>query len=195
MSKYRQIYHCECCDAELSTKRLFCDERCTQIHECKKSKPKYQAKVAKDFQRMIRAESGADNRQYVTAVVNGTIRQVERRVGQCVCITCGIVLPWTLPKESPVQMQTGHFLAGRLACILFEEDNTAPQCSTCNGHKSGMPQEYRRWMEAVRGTYAIERLEALKRKSISLDRETLVDMRLEFNRRLKAAELKMKGTP
>lgn len=179
---------------KLSPEDKAANARDRQIHECMKSKPKYQRLVAKEFQKMIRAEAGADNRQYVTAVVNGTIQQVARRVGQCVCVTCGIVLPWTLPKESPVQMQTGHFLAGRLACILFEEDNVSPQCSTCNGHKSGMPQEYRRWMEAVRGTYAIERLEALKRKSISLDRETLVDMRLEFNRRLKAAEQTMKGT-
>lgn len=195
MAKYRQIYHCECCDAELSTKRLFCDERCTQIHECKKSKPKYQAKVARDFQKMIRAEDAANSGTVRLAVVRGELIDVPRRIGQCVCITCGIVLPWTLPKESPVQMQTGHFLAGRLACILFEEDNVSPQCSNCNGHKSGMPQEYRRWMESVRGIEAIERLEKLKRTSVSLDRETLVDMRLEFNRRLKAAELKMKGTP
>lgn len=189
----KRIYYCECCDAELSTKRLFCDELCTQIHECKKSKPKYQAKVAKDFQRMIRAEYGAEADGFGTCVINGRISSAMRHRGQCVCITCGIVLPWTLPKESPVQMQTGHFLAGRLACILFEEDNTAPQCSTCNGHKSGMPQEYRRWMERVRGIETIERLEALKRKSISLDRETLVDMRLEFNRRLKAAIERMRG--
>lgn len=194
MKKPKRIYLCEYCSSEMHTKRLFCDERCKQINECMKSKPKYQAKVAKDFQKMIRAEDAANSDTVRLAVVRGELIDVPRRIGQCVCITCGIVLPWTLPKESPVQMQTGHFLAGRLACILFEEDNVSTQCSTCNGHKSGMPQEYRRWMEAVRGIEVIDRLEALKRKSISLDRETLVDMRLEFNRRLKAAEQTMKGT-
>lgn len=183
---------CDSCDKPLDTKRRFCDERCHQIEECKKSKPKYQAKVAKEMQRMIRAEAAAEPAGYARAVFNGEVIEIRRYVGQCVCVTCGIVRPWTLPKESPVQMQTGHFLAGRLACILFEEDNVAPQCSTCNGHKSGMPQEYRRWMEAVRPD-SIERLEWLKRQSISIDRETLVDMRLEFSRRLKAAETKMKG--
>jgi len=39
----------------------------------------------------------------------------------------------------------------------------------------------------------IERLEALKQTSRQFTREELVDMRLEFRRRLKAAEETMKG--
>lgn len=174
---------------KLSPEQKAANARERQIHECMKSKPKYQAKVAVVFQRMIRAEDAL--KTYSKVCVSGRAIGMSKRVGTCACITCCIVLPWTGPKESIPQMQTGHFLAGRKACILFEEDNVAPQCSTCNKHNSGMPLEFRKWMEAVRGLEAIERLERLKRESVSINRETLVDMWIEFSKRLKAAEAKM----
>lgn len=147
--------------------------------------------VAPLFQRMIRCEAGADPRQFVTAVVDGKIQQVSRRIGQCVCITCGKIDSW----DSGIKgIHTGHFLGSRCNSILLEEENCAPQCPRCNVYRSGEPALFRQWMEAVRGINTIERLENLKRQSVSWDLEQLVDMRLEFSRRLKAAELKMKGT-
>jgi hypothetical protein len=147
--------------------------------------------VAPLFQRLIRAEAGADPRQYVTAVVDGKLQQVERRIGQCVCITCGKKDSW----DSGIKgMHTGHFLASRRNSILLLEENCAPQCSSCNFYRSGAPSEFRIWMEHVRGTAVIERIEALKRTSVSFTNEDLVDMRIEFSRRLKAAEQRMKGS-
>lgn len=142
------------------------------------------------FQRMIRAESGADPRQYVTAVVDGKIQQVARRVGQCACVTCGKVDSW----DSGIKgMHTGHFLASRRNSILLEEDNCHPQCSHDNFYRSGAPSEFRIYMLAVYGLEVIERLEALKRTSVSWSLDDLVDKRIEYSRRLKAAELKMKS--
>jgi hypothetical protein len=43
----------------------------------------------------------------------------------------------------------------------------------------------------VRGEEVVERLERLKTESVSFDREDLVDMRIEYADRLKAAELSM----
>jgi hypothetical protein len=148
--------------------------------------------VAPIFQRMIRAEFAAhsDWHGYEPAVVDGDIEFVFHYAGQCVCITCGKVDLW----DSGIKgMHTGHFLASRRNSILLEEENCAPQCSSCNYYRSGAASEFRQWMLAVRGMDVIERLEALKRQSVSFDREQLVDMRIEFNRRLKAAELKIKG--
>jgi hypothetical protein len=146
--------------------------------------------VSNVFQRMVRAESGADSRPYHTAVVDGEIRQVKREIGQCVCITCGKVLRW----DSGIKgMHTGHFLASRRNSILFEEDNVAPQCSSCNFFLSGSPQAFRIWMERTRGLEVIERLEQLKRTSRQFALEELVDMRMAFTARLKAAEERMKG--
>lgn len=146
--------------------------------------------VAPVFQKMIRAEAGADPRQYVTAVVDGTIRQVERRVGQCVCITCGKVDAW----DSGIKgMHTGHFLGSRRNSILLEENNVAPECSSCNFYRSGAPTEFRMWMEAVRGIEVIERLQELKRQSVSFSRESLVDMRIAYKTRLDTAIAKMQN--
>lgn len=142
------------------------------------------------FQKMIRAEVGADNRPYLTAVVDLQLRQVRREIGQCVCVTCGKVDRW----DSGIKgMHTGHFLASRRNSILFEEDNVAPQCSHCNFYASGAPQAFRMWMEFVRGSEVVERLEQLKTESVSFSKEQLVDMRIEYAARLKAAEERMKN--
>ena len=142
--------------------------------------------VSKEFQRMIRAEAGANPDLRTTAVVDGEIdTAVFRRIGECVCVTCGRILPWSGGIGG---MHTGHFLASRCFSILFEEDNVAPQCSRCNRFCSGMPQQFRLWMETVRGGDVIERLEALKRTTRKFTRDELVDMRIEYKRRLKEAE-------
>jgi len=141
--------------------------------------------VAPEFQRMIRAEYGARPAGPVRAIVAGNLDTVDRRRGQCVCVTCGKVLPWSGGIGG---MHTGHFLASRRASIVFEEENVAPQCSGCNRYHDGMPQQFRLWMEVVRGPEVVDRLERLKATSRQFTREELVDMRIEFKRRLKAAE-------
>jgi hypothetical protein len=146
--------------------------------------------VAPLFQKMIRAEAGADPRQYVTAVVHGVIAQVERSLGNCVCITCGKVLRWNSGIKG---LHTGHFLASRCNSILLEESNTAPQCSSCNYYRSGAPQEFRLWMRMVRGPEAIERLERLKQESRTFGRDELVDLRIAYAARLAAAEETMRN--
>jgi len=145
--------------------------------------------VAPTFQRMIRAEAAADRRRYITAVVDGEIRQVERDIGQCACVTCGKVLRWDGGIKG---MHTGHFLPSRRNSILFVEENCAPQCSYCNYYLSGAPQKFRTWMLRVRGQDVIERLERLKTESVSFTREELVDMRIAYAARLQAAEERMK---
>ena len=146
--------------------------------------------VAPEFQRMIRAEAGANPNLRTTAVVDGGIdTAVFRRIGECVCVTCGTILPWSSGIGG---MHTGHFLGSRCFSILLEEENVAPQCAGCNRYHSGRPQQFRMWMEHVRGAEAIERLQALKATTRRFTRDELVDMRIEFKRRLKEAERKMK---
>ena len=182
---------CIQCDRTFTGKRQFCSDRCRKLQECKaKGTTKFLRNVvAPMFQKMIRAEFGADPRQYVTAVVDGEIRQVERRVGQVVCVTCGKVDSWNSGIKG---MHTGHFVASRRTSILLEEANVAPQCSSCNYYRSGAPTEFRLWMEMVRPN-DIDRLQQLKRESVSFDRDELVDLWFEFSDRLKAAEKRMNG--
>jgi len=145
--------------------------------------------VAPDFQRMIRAEAAAEPAGYSQAVVDGILHDVFRRVGECVCVTCGKVLPW----NSGIQgMHTGHAIASRRNSILFEEEAVAPQCSRCNYYEDGAQSRFRLWMESVRGVEVIERLERLKNTSRHFTTDELVDMRIEFRRRLKEAEETMR---
>jgi len=144
--------------------------------------------VAPLFQQMIRAEwaSREDGVEY--AVVDGQVRNVRRRKGQCICVTCGKIMLW---KSGIAGMHTGHFLASRRNSILFEEDNVAPQCSHCNYHLSGAPQAFRQWMLFVHGEKTVERLERLKTESRTFTRHELVDMRIAYQTRLKAAQERM----
>lgn len=146
--------------------------------------------VAPLFQSVIRAEAGAQPEGLAVAVVAGDFSQVPRKVGQCVCVTCGKVLAW----DSGIKgMHTGHFLASRRMSILFEEENCACQCSFCNYYASGQQQLFRKWMIEVRGIEVVKRLEMLKNSVRTFSREELVDMRIAFAARLKAAEDRMKG--
>lgn len=148
--------------------------------------------VAPLFQKMIRAEAGADD-SFPFAIVDGELRDVAREIGQVVCVTCGTVAQWKGNSIGGGTIETGHFLASRRNSILFEEMNVAPQCVICNRHRSGEQQLFRKWMLAVRGPEVVERLERLKTESVSFSAEELVDMRIEYAARLKAAEERMKG--
>jgi len=141
------------------------------------------------FQKMIRAEFGAHSGDVEHAILDGQLDLIARRRGQCVCVTCGTVKAW----DSGIKgIHTGHFLASRCNSILLEESNVAPQCSSCNYYRSGAPQAFRRWMLAVRGQETVERLERLKTESRTFQRDELVDLRIGFAARLKAAEDSMK---
>ncbi len=142
------------------------------------------------FQRMIRAEAAALPAGSEMAVVCGELGLVDRQLGQCVCVTCGEVEPWSSGLGG---MHTGHFLASRRNAIVFDEDNVAPQNSRCNRYENGAPQRFRLWMLAVRGQETVERLERLKTTTRQFTREELVDKRIEYAARLKAAEERMRG--
>lgn len=148
--------------------------------------------VAPLFQQMIRAEAAAKPTGICEAILDGVLCPRLRAVGECVCVTCGKVLPWKGNgpwKENA--LHTGHFLASRRNSILFEEDNVAPQCSHCNYHRDGEQQLFRKWMLAVRGQETVERLERLKNEVRTFTRDELVDMRIAYAERLKAAEERM----
>ena len=145
--------------------------------------------VAPVFQRMIRAEWAARPRCHEPAIVGGAIATTFRERGQCVCVTCGLLGPWSSGIGG---MHTGHFLQSRRNSILFEEDGVAPQCSNCNRYSSGAPQEFTQWMLAVRGEETVERLERLKTTSRQFSREELVDLRIAFQARLRVAEERMR---
>lgn len=140
--------------------------------------------VAPIFQKMMRAEFGAQPAGESPAVMDGVFSSVYRQRGQCVCVTCGKVQAW----DSGIKgIHCGHFLASRRNSILFEEDNVAPQCAGCNYYASGAQGRFRLWMLEVRGLETVERLEQLKATVRQFEREELVDMRLEYDERLKKA--------
>ena len=56
--------------------------------------------VAPVFQKMIRAEAAAQPDSLEETVINGSIGLMMRKRGQCVCVTCGRVGPWSGGLES-----------------------------------------------------------------------------------------------
>lgn len=141
-------------------------------------------KVAKVFQQMIRAEDAANPHPFRTAVVNGKLQEVKRSVGQCVCITCGAIHAW----KGSNKLDTGHFIGGRRPSLVFDEANVAPQCKYCNQYMNGHGSHYLLWMEHVRGPEVIQILKDKHHQGTNkFTHEDLVDLQIEFTRRLKAA--------
>lgn len=141
--------------------------------------------VAPDFQKMIRAEAGAQPAGYAQAIIGGERSERYRDVGECVCVTSGRVLPW----KGTNLLDTGHFLASRLNSIVLEENNVAPQ-SHADNFDGGKPEYFREWMLWQRGQEIIDELEFLKRRVIrKFTLDELVRLRLTYNARLKATGL------
>jgi hypothetical protein len=151
----------------------------------------YKGKVAAVFQAMVRAEAAAKPGPAI-AVMEGKIRLVPRRVGQCVCVTCGKVGPWKGRTFGGGPIQTGHFPPGRSASILFEPHAAHPQCVHCNYTLGGNEANYQIWISHVYGPGEPARLKRLRHETRQFTRGELVDMKLEFQSRLKAAEERMK---
>jgi hypothetical protein len=147
----------------------------------------YRGKVARIFQRLVRAEAAAAPAGFSRHYWEGGICESYRQVGECVCITCGAVKPWNHKG-----MHAGHWIGRVHQSTLFEPDNLATQCGGCNEHRHGMQQEYLIWLQRVRGLNVVDRLLVLKHKPKSFTRDALVDMRIEFSKRLKVAVDKMK---
>lgn len=143
-------------------------------------------KTARIFQRMTKAEAAAEPAGFSPHVLDGVMLASYRHIGQVVCITCGKVSGWDVKA-----MHCGHWIGRAHASTLLESDNVACQCALCNNHNHGRLREFTLWMESVRGINTIERLQSLKRQSVAWSREDLVDKRIAFAKRLKAAELSM----
>jgi len=153
-------------------------------------------KVAPEFQKMIRAEAGAQPPGATLAISKtGEPKMIRRKLGQVVCVTCGKVGPWKGGVNRFSGMHTGHFLASRRASILLDPANVAVQCSSCNVFRDGAQQEFRNWMLLVRGEETVSRLERQKNTIRKFTYEELVDMLLEFRARIKAAEEKILFRP
>lgn len=146
--------------------------------------------VAPLFQKMVRAEWGSCPGEFTPAVVDGELKMVYRPHRYCACVTCGKVKRWNAGIK---ELHTGHFLASRCNSILYEETNVAPQCASCNYYKSGAQAAFKTWMMACRGEEIVQRLHQLKATVRSFTREELVDMRIGYQTRLKAAEERMKA--
>ena len=148
--------------------------------------------VAPDFQKMIRAEAGAFV-GIVWVVADGRYVGRTSKLGECRCVTCGAAHPWQKQKQfGTAGVDTGHFVSSRCNSIVFEENNAHPQCVYCNRFLGGNQEAYSTWMLHTYGQEAIDRLQQLRNQSRQFTREELVEMRIGFRDRMKAAMEVMK---
>jgi len=153
----------------------------------KYSLTKYLGMTARDMQKCIRAEAGAFE-GHVKAVVAGRIETFYSPLGQVVCVTCGVGLPW-----SDKRTNAGHFVPGRSASIVLEEFNVAPQCSYDNCYLHGKVDAYELYMREVYGQDVIDQLRWLKHQPKIWTKEALVLKRIEYLDRIKSAIQTMSG--
>lgn len=143
--------------------------------------------VATKLQRCVRAEFAIKTGGEF-AVVDGVIKEVYSPFGMCVCITCGVVLPWS-GSLGGQGMDAGHFI-GRTPSVVLDERGIHPQCKRCNGPngKRGAPGEYRQYMLHKGGQELIDAVRFQKDKGPARSRVELVEHYITILDRLKAAE-------
>lgn len=79
-----------------------------------------------------------------------------------ICCTCN--KPY--PAFGVGCMQAGHYVAGRINAILFEEHGCHAQCYNCNINLKGNTLNYREFMLRKYGVHETVRIESLRFKLI-----------------------------
>lgn len=89
------------------------------------------------------------------------------------CYTCDRVYPFK-------SLQAGHFVDGRTASILFDENLVNAQCYSCNVMKSGNKDSYTPKMIHKWGLERVEQMWRQKNKVHQWTREELDDIRKNY---------------
>ena len=95
------------------------------------------------------------------------------------CITCGCVKHY---KE----MQSGHFIPGRLNAVLFSEEGVHPQCYQCNVGKNGNWPSYYEWMKGMYGLEVIDQLIYEARQPKKYTVEDYQNIYIDYSERIKS---------
>ena len=130
------------------------------------TKNKAKNKVATIYQEMVRWEYAAQHG------------------GMLHCVTCE-AKAHVRDKQA---FDAGHYIPGRRASVIFHPMNCAPQCKGCNQYGGGKRAEYKDYMIATYGPDDVEALEELAREDHKFTYEQLLELKLEFMARTKAAK-------
>lgn len=77
--------------------------------------------------------------------------------GYCRCISCGKIHFWK-------DIQCGHYMSRRYMSTRWSEDNTRPQCVSCNIFNQGNIQMFRRALIKEIGEQRVDLIEARARQ-------------------------------
>jgi hypothetical protein len=89
------------------------------------------------------------------------------------CFTCGKVYPFK-------SLQAGHFIDGRNASVLFDEDLVHAQCVGCNIYKSGNKDEYTPKMIELYGLEKVQEFWQKKNQVHQWRQEELEQIKNEY---------------
>lgn len=98
------------------------------------------------------------------------------------CCTCGQLYP-VFGKGC---MQAGHYVAGRINAILFEENGCHAQCYNCNINLKGNTLNYRGFMLREYGPAETERIENLRFKLVKYSPAELEAIRDKYKAKYQA---------
>ena len=112
--------------------------------------------VAKAFQRLVR------------------MLEADKH-GNCHCVTCGKVLPWSDPG-----MNSGHFVSRSRHATVFHFINCHPQCAACNDHKGGNAARYEEYMVAKYGREVVDELKICGEQKLRWTCEELAEKKIQF---------------
>lgn len=130
--------------------------------------------VAREFQKMIRWEYAASHGGILHCCTCDSAEPIEGHGGQG-------------------RFDSGHFIGGRRASLIFDERNCHPQCKQCNKFFSGRPDRYEAFMVATYGARVVEELRELGRQDRKFTFAELADLLIGFRKRIKTAKEKLRN--
>lgn len=104
--------------------------------------------------------------------------------GMLHCVTCE-AKAHVRDKQA---FHAGHFIGGRRASVIFHPMNCHPQCAQCNLYLHGNAAAYEDYMRATYGEDDVAVLKELSREDHKFTYEQLLELKLEFMARTKAAK-------
>jgi len=110
-------------------------------------------------------------------------RKSADKDGMSECVTCGTKSHWK-------KLQAGHFIPGRSAEVLFDEDGVNPQCYVCNCILGGNWTAYYLLLRARHGREFVERMIESRTRTGKWTVESLEEIHMKYKSKLKELDEK-----
>ena len=118
----------------------------------------------KQFNRLMKKKSLSSLKKELDDLFSLYVRQRDAdEDGYNQCATCKYPYHWK-------NLQCGHYYSRKILSLRYNEQNTAPQCVSCNIYNEGEKPAFALYLKEEYGENILEKLEIKKNSRSNIDR-------------------------